>query len=135
MKWKRTQAQSPLEEKEVEASAEEDMGQSGEGVGTDQLLGYIVQFANAVELYQKKNHNCFRCGNLDHLVKDCTKDLGKTTRKVGLNLKEGMAKKGGQTHQKLIATIQATPNNTPRHEDVLESSLLEPQPTHALEWS
>ena len=89
----------PSEEKGAESSAEEDIGQSGEGVGTDQLLGYIVQFANAVELYQKKNLNCFRCGNLDHLVKDCTKDLGKTTRKVGLNLKEGMAKKGGQTSE------------------------------------
>ena len=46
-------------------------------------------FANAIELYQKKNCKCFGCGSPDHLVKDCTKDLGKTVRKVGLNLKEG----------------------------------------------
>ena len=27
-------------------------------------LGYIMQFANAVELYQKNNCNCFGCGSL-----------------------------------------------------------------------
>ena len=69
--------QKPNGEKEAESSAEEDTGMSGEVDGTDQSLGYIVQFANAVELYQRKNSNCFRRGSPDHLVKDCPKDLGK----------------------------------------------------------
>ena len=104
----------PDREKEAESSAEEDMGMSGEGGSTDQSLGYIVQFTNAVELYQKKNSNCFGCCNLDHLVKDCPKDLGKTARKVGLNLKEGMAKKGGWTSLKLVAAQQATAGEAPQ---------------------
>ena len=66
---------------------------SGEVDGADQSLGYNVWFANTVKLYQKKNHNCFRYGSPYHLGKDSPKDLGKTARKVGLNLKEGMAKK------------------------------------------
>ena len=79
----------PDGEKEVESSAEKDAGMTGEVGNVDPLLGYIVQFANAVELYQKKNCNYFGCGSPDHLVKDCPKEMGKTTRKVGLNLKEG----------------------------------------------
>ena len=81
----------PNEEKEAESPNEEDMGMTGEVSDVDPLLGYIVWFANVVELYQKKNCNCFRCGSPDHLVKDCLKELGKATRKVGLNSKEGMA--------------------------------------------
>ena len=61
----------------------------------DSLLGFITWFANVVELYQKRNHNCFGCGSPDHLVKDCLKEMGKTARKVDLNLKEEMAEKGG----------------------------------------
>ena len=67
---------------------------SGEVGDTDLPLGFIVWFAIMVELYQK-NCNCFRCGSLGHLVKDYPKDLGKTARKLGLNLKEEMVKKGG----------------------------------------
>ena len=44
-------------------------------------------------------------------MKDCPKELGKATRKVGLNLKEGMAKKGGWSSQKLVAAQQATPDD------------------------
>ena len=32
-------------------------------------------------------------------MKDCPKDLGKTARKVGVNLKEGLVKKGGHSSQ------------------------------------
>ena len=103
----------PNREKDTESSAEEDVGTLDKVGDADQLLGYIMQYANAVELYQKKNCNCFMCGSPDHLVKDCPKDLGKTTRKVGLNLKEGTAKKGGQSSQKLVATQQATPGDAP----------------------
>ena len=86
-----------MQEKETKSSAEEDMGMSGEVGGAGKSLGYIIWFASTVELYQKKNCNCFGCGSLDHLVKDCPKDLGKTARKVSLNLKEGTAKNGGWT--------------------------------------
>ena len=71
------------------------MGTIGDVSDLDPSLGFSAQFANAVELYQNRNHNCFGCGSSDHLVKDCPREMGKTTRKVGINLKEGMAKKGG----------------------------------------
>ena len=48
----------------------------GEVGDVDPLLGYITQFANAVEVYQMKNCNCLGCGSPDHLVKDCLKELG-----------------------------------------------------------
>ena len=85
----------PDEKKEAESSSEEDTGMTWELGNVEPLLVYIVWFANAVELYQKQNCNCncFRYGSPDHLVKDCPKELGKTTRKRGLNLKEEMAKK------------------------------------------
>ena len=64
--------------------------------GTDQSVGYIVCFANVVELYHRRNQNCFKCGSPDYLVKDCPKDLNKTTKKLSLNTKEGRTKKGGR---------------------------------------
>ena len=67
----------PDGEKEAKSSAEEGMGMSGKVGGTDQSLDYIVQFTNAVELYQKKNCNCFGHGSPNQMVKDCPKDLGK----------------------------------------------------------
>ena len=49
----------PEGEEEAESSDREDPETlSGIG-GTDQLVCYIVHFASAVELYQKKNQNCF----------------------------------------------------------------------------
>ena len=48
----------------TEASADEDVGALG-GVGeADQSVEYITHFTKAVELYEKKNKNCFRCGAL-----------------------------------------------------------------------
>ena len=70
-------------------------------------------FANAIQLYQKKNCSCFGCGSPDHLVKDCPKEMGKTARKVGLNLKERIAKKGGQSSQKSVAKQEASLGNAP----------------------
>ena len=67
----------PSEEKDAESSVEEDAGMTGEVGDVDQSLGYFMQFADAVELYQKKNCNCFGCGSPDHLVKDCPQELGK----------------------------------------------------------
>ena len=104
----------PDGEKEAESSAEEDAGTTGEIGNVDPLLGYITWFANVVEVYQKKKCNCFGCGSPDHLVKDCPKEMGKTARKVRLNLKVGTAKKGGWSSQKLVATQEATPGNTPQ---------------------
>ena len=98
----------------MSSPAEEDAGMTGEVGDVDLSLDYLIWFANAVQLYQKRNHNCFGCGIPDHLVKDCPKELGKTTWKVGLNLKEGMAKKGGWSPQNLVVTQEATPGDAPR---------------------
>ena len=46
--------------------------------------------------------------------KAAQRNLGKTARKVGLSLKEGMAKKGGKSSQKVVATQQATLGDTPK---------------------
>ena len=110
----------PNGEKEVESSAEEDFGTTGEVGDVDPLLGFITQFTNAVELYQKRNHNCFGCGSPDHLVKDCLKEIEKTARKVGLNLKEGKAVKGAGSSQKLVATQEATLHDAPKHKKHLK---------------
>ena len=88
-------------EEEVESSGG-DLEAPSEIGGAEQLLSYIIWFANAVELYQKRNQNCFGCGSPEHLVKDCPKDLSKVTRKMSLNMKEGMIKKGSWTLQKPV---------------------------------
>ena len=81
-------------EEEAESSDGEDPETlSGIG-GADQPISYIICFAKAVELYQRKNQNCFGCGSPDHLVKDFPKDHSKTARKVSLNVNEGMMKGG-----------------------------------------
>ena len=49
----------PNGEKEAKSTAEEVVGTIGEVRDVDQSLGYIREFANVVELYQRKNHNCF----------------------------------------------------------------------------
>ena len=72
----KTQVQN-LTRRRLESPAEEDAGMTGEIGDGNPLLGYIVQFADAVELYQEKNCNCFRFGSPNHLVKDCPKELGK----------------------------------------------------------
>ena len=89
------------------------MGTLGKVGDVDSSLGYMAWFANVVELYQKKNHNYFGCGSPDYLVKDCPKELGIPGRKVGLNLKEEMAKKGNWSSQESVAIQQTTPGNTP----------------------
>ena len=66
-----------------------------------------------VELYQEKNHNCFGCGSPNHLVKDHPKELGKATRKAGLNSKEGTVEKGGWSSQKLVAAQQTSLDDGP----------------------
>ena len=104
----------PNKEKEAESSAEEDVGMTGEVSDVDASLGHIAQFSKLVELYQKKNHNCLGCGSPDYLVKDCLKELEKIAGKAGLNLKEGTVKKGGQSSQNLVATQEATLDDTPR---------------------
>ena len=111
---KEDSGQNPDGEKQAESSAEEDAGMTGDVGDVDLSLGYIMWFANVIELYQKKNCNCFGSGGSDHLVKDCPKEMGKTARKVGLNLKEGMAKKGIWSSQKLVANVQATLGDTPQ---------------------
>ena len=65
----------------AESSAREDVETSSGVEGTDQSVGYIVCFANADKLYQKKNQNCSRCCRPNHLMSDCLKDLSKTVQK------------------------------------------------------
>ena len=89
-------------EEEAESSEGEDQETPNEIHGADQPISYIICFANAVKLYQKKNWNCFACGSPDHLMKDCPKDLSKVARKASLNVKEGMMKKGGRAPQKPV---------------------------------
>ena len=70
------------EEAEEAKSSDEEHPEILSGIGgTDQLVGYIICFANAVKLYQRKNQNCFRCGSPNHLAKNCPKDLSKTTQR------------------------------------------------------
>ena len=104
----------PEREGEAESSAGEDLETSSEVGRTNQSVGYIIHYANAVKLYPKKNQNCFRCGSSDHFMRDYLKDLNKTTWKVCLNVKEGMTKKEGQAPQKPIPTQQASPNEAPQ---------------------
>ena len=132
----------PEGEEEAESSDGEDPETLSGIDGADQLIGYIIHFANAVKLYQRKNWNYFRCVSPDHLVKDCPKDLSKTNRKVSLNVKEGMMKKGGWTPQKPVVThgIHAkspgvTWTRLPEPEDIPKSSFLEPQSTYLVEWA
>ena len=54
--------------------------------------------------------------------------MGKTARKVGLNLKEGMARKGGQSSQKLVAMQEATLGNVPKHKMSQKDAFLNPDP-------
>ena len=87
--------EKPEGEGETEPSADEDVEVSG-GIGeTGQSIEYIVHFTKGVELYQKKNRNCFGYGSPEHLVQGCLKDTSRSAQKVCLNMKEGMAKKGG----------------------------------------
>ena len=104
----------PEEEEEAESSEEEDPDTlSGIG-GADQPVSYIIHFADAIELYQKKNQNCFTHGTPDHLVKDCPKDLSKTTRKTSLNVKERTMKKGGWNPQKPVVAQLVSPDKALR---------------------
>ena len=104
----------PEGEEEAESSAREDAKTSGGAGGTDQLVGYIVYFGNMVEIYQRKNWNCFRCGSPDHLVKDSLKDLSKTPQKVTLNVKEGTMKNGSWAPKKPVVTQLASLDEAPR---------------------
>ena len=98
---------------EADSSAGEDTETSSGVGGADQLLGYIVPFMNTVELYQKKKWHCFRCGSPDYLMRDCSKDLSKTTWKASLNVKEWMTKMGSQASQKPVVTQVASRNEAP----------------------
>ena len=99
---------------EKEPSADEEVKTSGRIGEMVQSVEYIIQFAKVVELYQKKNRNCHRCGSPNHIVWDCPKDISKSTQKVYFNTEEGMAKKGGWAPQKPAAAQQASPDKMPQ---------------------
>ena len=102
----------PDGEKEAESSVEEDMGMSGKVGGTDQLLGYIIWFTNAVELTRKEPQLLW-VWQPRSPGETLPKGPRKTAREVGLNLREGMVKKGGWTSLKLVTAQQATPDEAP----------------------
>ena len=101
---------------------------TGKVGNADPSLGYIMWFANVVELYQKRNCNCFACSSPDHLMKDCLEKMGKTTREVGLNLKEVMVKKGGWSSHKSVVMQEATLGNAPKHKIPQNVPFLNPDP-------
>ena len=123
------------EAEEAESSDGEDPETSSGVRGADQSVGYIIHFANTVELYQRKNQNCFRCGSPDHLVKGGLKDLIKTVWKASLNVKEGMAKKGGWTPQKLVVAQPASLDKAPRAWRHLKKFPSWTQSTYLVEWT
>ena len=79
-------------EGEMEPSADEDVEASGQVGETDQSVEYMIHFDKAVELYQKKNKNCFRCGSPDHLAWDCPKDVCRSAQKAYLKHEGGDSK-------------------------------------------
>ena len=103
----------PEVEEEAESSDEDPETLSGIG-GADQQVGYIIQFDNAVELHQKENQNCFRCGSLDHLMRDCPKDHNKITQRVSVNVKEGTTRNGGWARQKQVGAQLASLDEVPK---------------------
>ena len=106
-------AANPDGEGETVSSAGEEVEASSRAGETDQSIEYIIHFTKAIELYQKQNRNCFGGSSPDHLRCDCPKDLSLSAQKADLNMKEGMAKKGGQTSQKSVAAQQTTPDEMP----------------------
>ena len=104
----------PEGEEDTESSEGENQETLSDIGGADHLISCIICFANVIKVYQKENQNCFRCGSPDHLGKDCPKDLSKVVRKVSLNTKEQMMKKGGQTPQKPVVAQLASPDEAPR---------------------
>ena len=52
----------------MEPPADKKVEVPGKVKEADQPTEYITSLAKAVELYQKKNRNCFRCGSLDHFI-------------------------------------------------------------------
>ena len=103
-----------LEREEEAESSEGDQETPSEIGGANQPMSYIICFANAVRLYQKKKQNCFGCGSPNHLVKDCPKGLSRVTRKASLNVKEGTTKKGGKAPRKPVVTQPASLDEAPR---------------------
>ena len=103
---KRDSIAGPEREEEIESSVG-DIDILNEVGEADQLISYIIWFANAVQLYQNKNWNCFRCNSPDHLVKDCPKDLGKFTRKE-FKCERGDNKVGKPEPQKPVAAQLAS---------------------------
>ena len=82
----------PEGEEEAESSAEEDAETSNGVRGADQLVGYIIHFANVVMLYQRKNQNCFRCGSPDQLMRDCSEGSQQDQPKSKLKQERGNGK-------------------------------------------
>ena len=95
-----------------------------------QSVGQIYHpFYQCSQAVSEEKWKLFGCGSPDHLIRDCLKDLSKTVQKVSLNVKEGMAEKGGQASQKPVVTQPVSQMRLLRPENISKGSLLEPQST------
>ena len=85
-------------ERRDRAFADEEVEALGKVKEADLSIKYIAHFTKAVELYQKKNKKCFGCRSSDHIIGDFQRIVSLHSLllvKAYLNMKEGMAKKGG----------------------------------------
>ena len=113
-RWSRLQCEAGRRRRDVELLADDEVEVSGGAGGTGELKEYIICFTKTVKLYQQKNRSCFGYRIPDHLMWDCPKDISKSAEKADLNIKEGMAKKGGQAPQKPAVTQWASLEETPQ---------------------
>ena len=122
-------------EEETKPSADEEVEALGEVEEADQSIKYIACFAKAVELYQKKNKDCFGCGSPDHLIWDCPKNISRSIQKTYLNMREGTANKGGWALRSWLPLSGCLQMRWFQHKEITEDSCLEPGPTHSLVWA
>ena len=86
-------------------------GQSVRHSGEEQISLWSISFTSPRQSNYTNRKTEVVVG--DHLMRDCLEDINKSTWKVDLNTKEGMAKKGGWASQKSAAAQWTSPDETP----------------------
>ena len=102
--------------KETEPSADEEVEALGEVKEADQSTEYIAHFTKVVELYQKK-------GCEQTSLERVFKHNGGWQRREAEPLRSWLPLSG---HLQMRCL---------EHKDIIEDFLLEPRPTHSLEWA
>ena len=100
----------PDEEKETKSPAEEDAGMTGEISDANPSLGHTAWFANAGELYQKKNHNWFGCGSPQPPGEGLPKRTGENHEEGRFKLKRG----DGEEGRLILSKVGDWPTGHPR---------------------